>query len=233
MQGIRGKRVLITGGSTGIGKATALRLAAEGASVAVNYLDDPAPAEAVVQETQQLANSGGNAFAVQGDVGDESSVAAMLAQVFEHFGGIDVLVNNAGIQSPKRSHEMSTEEWDRVIRVNLRGVFLCCRGVLAHWVPSNGGGATANVLSPQRRRPVNDCQHLLAHKSMGLHRLSPFEVTILNRKSNIFKKLIKHSWRHKPLRPVKCKHHAGIISSNCMVVQIDIYINKYCRIAIC
>ena len=96
MQKLSGKTALVTGASRGIGRAIALRLAAEGASVAVNYNGSEAKAAEVVE---QIRAAGGTAFAVQADVADAASVAAMFDTVLKEFGGLDILVNNAGITS--------------------------------------------------------------------------------------------------------------------------------------
>jgi len=131
MSRLSGRSVIVTGGGHGIGKAYCRRLAAEGASVAIAELDGEA-AQAVARG---LTEAGGKAVAVRTDVADEASVADMAAEVVGSFGRIDGLVNNAAIfatvpMSRVGLEQLSVGEWDRMMAVNLRGLFLCCRAVL-------------------------------------------------------------------------------------------------------
>ncbi|MCL9812948.1 beta-ketoacyl-ACP reductase [Natranaeroarchaeum aerophilus] len=111
---------LITGASRGIGRGIAEHLAAEGANVAINYRSSTAKAEDVVEE---IRSAGGTAMTAQADVTGRREVEAMREEIHDEFGEIDVLVNNAGITQDTRFEEMTREEWDRVIDVNLGGVF--------------------------------------------------------------------------------------------------------------
>lgn len=121
------RRALVTGAATGIGRATALRLAADGASVVVNYIGDPSPADEVVREIARTA-AGAAAHAIEADVGVEADVARLYTEAAEALGGaVDLLVNNAGVEAPYPLEEMPLEEWERVLRVNLTGPFLCTR----------------------------------------------------------------------------------------------------------
>jgi NAD(P)-dependent dehydrogenase (short-subunit alcohol dehydrogenase family) len=121
-----GKVALVTGASRGIGRAIALRLASEGAKVAINYAGSTAKAEAVKAEIEQ---NGGEAILVQADVSDSASVDAMVAKVIEAFGQIDILVNNAGITRDGLMMRMKDEDFDAVINTNLKGVFYCTKVV--------------------------------------------------------------------------------------------------------
>lgn len=121
------RTALVTGGSRGIGRAIALELARGGASVAVNYVAQEAAAMAVVDEVQK---GGGQAFAVRADVGEAAEVDAMVQAVEQRFGPVDILVNNAGITRDNLLMRMNEDEWDAVMRTNLRGAFLCTRAVL-------------------------------------------------------------------------------------------------------
>ncbi|MEA5463282.1 3-oxoacyl-[acyl-carrier-protein] reductase [Leptothoe sp. PORK10 BA2] len=117
---------IITGSSRGIGKAAALALAAEGASVVVNYARSSAAADEVVAE---IVKAGGNAIALQADVSQEDQVEALVKATKEKFGRIDVLVNNAGITRDTLLLRMKPADWQAVIDLNLTGVFLCTRAV--------------------------------------------------------------------------------------------------------
>lgn len=119
-----GQKALVTGANSGIGKAVAIALGAAGADVVVNYVADQAAAEAVVGDIESL---GAKAIAIQADVSQESQVQAMFEEMLARFGTIDILVNNAGLQRDAAFHEMSLEQWNTVIGVNLTGQFLCAR----------------------------------------------------------------------------------------------------------
>jgi 3-oxoacyl-[acyl-carrier protein] reductase len=118
---------LVTGGSRGIGKAIALRLAGDGHSVAVNYAANASAADGVVDE---ISATGGTAIALQADVGDTEAVTAMFGEVEERLGRVGILVNNAGITRDDLLMRMGPEAWDDVIQTNLRSVYLCTRAAM-------------------------------------------------------------------------------------------------------
>ena len=122
-----GKIALVTGGSRGIGRAAAVALAKIGAAVAVNYKTYAAEAAAVSREIQDM---GGRAVAIQADVSVAAEVAEMIQQVEEQLGPVAVLVNNAGITHPQPIHEITERDWDEVLAVNLKSVFLVTQAVL-------------------------------------------------------------------------------------------------------
>ena len=128
------KVALVTGGSRGIGAAIVKRLAADGASVALTYAKDASAASAVVKEIEL---NGGKAMAIQADATDVDAVGAAVEKTFATFGRLDVLVNNAGTAIPKLFEDTTLEEMDRVIDINIRGVFATTKAALKHL--SDGG----------------------------------------------------------------------------------------------
>src|SRR5579862_8544487 len=138
---LAGKNTLVTGASSGIGRAIAIRFAREGANVAINYHSGAAQAEIT---RQAVCDLGAKAIVIGADVSDEDQVKAMFKQALEAFGGLDVLVNNSGIQAPCPSHELEAADFDRILAVNLRGPFLCAREALRHFLSCNKGGVILN-----------------------------------------------------------------------------------------
>jgi 3-oxoacyl-[acyl-carrier protein] reductase len=133
-KGLEGKIALITGGSRGIGAAVAKRLAADGASVAITYVKDAKAASDVVKAIER---AGRKAIAIQADATDADAIAAAVERTVAIFGRLDVLVNNAGTAIPKKFEETTLEELDRVIDINVRGVFVTTQAALKHM---NDGG---------------------------------------------------------------------------------------------
>ncbi|SRR5579883_653501 len=121
---LKGQKALVTGASSGIGEAIARNLASCGAAVAINYHSEAEEAQKIVDDIK--ANNG-EAFAIQADVSKEDQVKAMFTQILKQFGTIDILVNNAGLQKDAPFVDMSLEQWNTVIGVNLTGQFLCAR----------------------------------------------------------------------------------------------------------
>jgi NAD(P)-dependent dehydrogenase (short-subunit alcohol dehydrogenase family) len=146
---LRGRAALVTGADRGIGKGIALELARRGCRVAVNYLSTPDLAEPTVAE---LAALGVDAFAVRADVRAREEVHAMVRRVVDRFGALDVLVNNAGVQTWKPFLEVDEAEWDLVIDTNLKGNFLCAQAAAAY-MKDHGGGSIVNIGSGSNRVP--------------------------------------------------------------------------------
>src|SRR4051794_8913898 len=127
---LAGKVAIVTGAAAGLGRAEALALADAGADVVVN---DLAAGEASTAVVDEIEARGGKALFVAGDVGQRETADALLAAATEHFGGLHVLVNNAGVTRDRMLFNMSDEEWDAVIRIHLRGHFLLARNAAAYW----------------------------------------------------------------------------------------------------
>jgi len=141
--GFAGRVALLTGAATGIGRATALAFATAGAKVVVADIDERAGRETV----QIIRDGGGDATFVQADVSRSSDVADMVGQALSAYGRIDMAHNNAGVEAAKAaSHEISEEDWDRVIDINLKGVWLCMKQQLAAML-EQGGGSIVNTAS--------------------------------------------------------------------------------------
>lgn len=151
MRRLKGRSSLITGGSSGIGQSIAIRLAQEGANVAINYSKgerDARITEEMIRHVCQLIREAGcEEMVIRGDVSDEGQVMKMFNEVIEKWERLDILVNNAGIQRSSPSHDMSMENFDKVIAVNLRGAFLCAREAIRHFLSREGGGIIVNVSS--------------------------------------------------------------------------------------
>jgi 3-oxoacyl-[acyl-carrier protein] reductase len=126
---LAGKVALVTGGSRGIGAAIAMRLAADGASVAVTYAKG---ADAAASVVKAIERAGGKAIAIQADAADAKAVKAAVEKTVASFGRLDVLVNNAGTAIPKRFEETTLEELDRVIDINVRGTLVATQAALKH-----------------------------------------------------------------------------------------------------
>lgn len=121
---LKGQKALVTGASSGIGKAVACHLAKAGASVVINYHSDEESANQIVES---ITTEGGEAIAIKANVAQEEEVKAMFDQMFQHVGAIDILVNNAGVQKDAAFVDMTLEDWNLVLSVNLTGQFLCAR----------------------------------------------------------------------------------------------------------
>lgn len=140
------KNILITGAATGIGRAIAIRFAQEGANVAINHRNGPeeaAYAQSAVRASRSVGDIG-REITVQADISKEEEVRSLFATVVGEFGGIDVVVNNAGIQKVAPSHEIELTDFDRVLSVNLRGAFLCAREAIRYFLDGGKGGVILN-----------------------------------------------------------------------------------------
>jgi glucose 1-dehydrogenase len=157
LRGLQGKNVLVTGGSSGIGQAIAVRFAEYGANVAINYLSTPDEAAGTEEQVHACVNKvqreGVQDVLVGGDVSNEEDVVRMVGEAAEGLGGLDVLVNNAGIQISRASHELSSADFDKVIAVNLRGSFMCAREAIRRFIDDDQPGSVINVSSVHQLIP--------------------------------------------------------------------------------
>jgi 3-oxoacyl-[acyl-carrier protein] reductase len=134
---VGGSSAIVTGGSRGIGRATALVLAGQGAKVVVNYRQRSKEAEEVVDT---IRRAGGEAFSLKADVADPDSVQAMVEETMKRFGGVDILVNNAGIGSPRAPLlEFREEDFDAMVDTNVKGVLFCSQAVMPHMMKKRSG----------------------------------------------------------------------------------------------
>ena len=160
MRGLKDKNVLVTGGSSGIGQAIAVRFAEHGSNVAINYLTTPDEAADTEQHVHACINKvqqqGVQDVLVQGDVSKEEDVMRMVQETVDGLGSIDVLVNNAGIQISKPSHELTVKDFEKVLAVNLRGAFLCAREAIKRFLETDTAGAIINVSSVHQVIPKPD-----------------------------------------------------------------------------
>jgi 3-oxoacyl-[acyl-carrier protein] reductase len=163
-----GRVALVTGASKGIGRAAALRFGQEGAAVVVNYLTDAESAASVVAE---IEDAGSRAIALQADVSDERQVSAMVQRVAQELGTIDIAVNNAAIFPWQDWTDISSEDWDRVLAVDLKGCFLVSRAVYPH-MRERGWGRIISLASATALHGQAELMHYASAKAgiIGLTR---------------------------------------------------------------
>jgi glucose 1-dehydrogenase len=151
MQGLQGKNVLVTGGSSGIGQAIAIRFGGFGSNVAINYRKGRERAEETEEMLQQcrqkVRGSGVKDVLVQANVAKEDDVIQMVQTTIDELGGLDILINNAGMQIAGDSHEIDTQDVERVLQINLFGAYMCAREAIKHWLKVGKPGVIVNVSS--------------------------------------------------------------------------------------
>ncbi len=161
MNGLKGRTAIVTGGGSGIGQAIAIKLAEEGVRVAINYVGSADGAVTTQKSIEQgldqcmcaIRDAGSEPLLVEADVSSEDDVARMFAEVQSRFGGVDLLINNAGIQVAAESDTLSVKDFDKVIAVNLRGSFLCAQQAIRYMIAGGRGGAIVNVSSVHQEIP--------------------------------------------------------------------------------
>ena len=175
MPGLLGKNVLVTGGTSGIGQATAVRFAEHGANVAINYLTTPDEAAGTEEQVhtclRKVRQHGVRDVLVQGDVSSEEDVVRMVREAAERLGGLDILINNAGIQIARPSEQLAGDELDQVLAVDLRGSFLCAREAIKRFLADAKPGVVINVSSVHQIIPKPNCLGYSASKG-GMQNLT-------------------------------------------------------------
>jgi glucose 1-dehydrogenase len=187
---LEGKVAIITGGDQGIGRAIALRLASEGADIAFCYRHNRSGAEEVVANItgdEVGAGTGRKALALQADVSDTAQAQNFITSVFERFGTADILVNNAGLERRADFWDVTEQDYDLVLNVNLKGVFFTTQAVVRHWLAAKQPGKIINISSVHEELPFPHFASYCASKG-GLKmlardlaiELSPYGITINN-----------------------------------------------------
>lgn len=187
---LEGKIAIVTGGDQGIGRAIALRLAAEGADIALCYRRNRSGAEDVVASITADgagAGTGRRALALQADVSDTAEALNFITTVFERFGTADILVNNAGLERRAEFWNVTEQDYDLVLNVNLKGVFFTTQAVVRHWLPAKQRGKIINISSVHEELPFPHFASYCASKG-GVKmlardlaiELAPYGITINN-----------------------------------------------------
>jgi glucose 1-dehydrogenase len=158
---LEGKVVVITGGSTGLGKAMAERFGTEKAKVVINYFKSDAEVDSIIKK---IETAGGKASAIQGDVTKEEDVNRMIEHAVNTFGSLDVMVNNAGIENEVPSEDLSLHDWNKVIATNLTGQFLGSREAINIMLEHNIKGSIINMSSVHQEIPWPHFVHYAASK---------------------------------------------------------------------
>ena len=178
---LKGKVAVITGSSKGIGRAIALRLAKDGASVVVNGRNE-ADIEAVVKEIKKAK---GTAIGIRADVSVAADVQKLVAETVRAFKRLDIFVNNAGILDMKACSQMTEEDWDRTLGVNLKGYFLCARAASAQMIKQKQGGKIVNTASIAGIRAYPGCASYNASKAGIISLTQSMAVELAKAKINV------------------------------------------------
>jgi glucose 1-dehydrogenase len=146
-QRLAGRFALVTGASRGIGRAIAIRYAAEGATVGINHVHDDAAAQDALAAVKAAGPAGAKHRVVEADVADEGAVTGMIEGLVREWGRLDILVNNAGMQTPTPGDSFSTPDLRKVLSIDLEGPAYGCRAAIAHFLSRPGGGVVVNTTS--------------------------------------------------------------------------------------
>lgn len=163
---LKGRIAIVTGSARGVGKACAIALAKEGAKVAINDIDQ----EAIDKAVEEIKTLGRECIGIVADVSNEEQVKDMVEKVIDEWGRIDILVNNAGgaLHTPARLEDVTEKDWDRVINVNLKGTFFCCKAVIPHMIKQDGGRIiNMSALAGRWRASLAGVQYTSAKAGVG------------------------------------------------------------------
>jgi 2-deoxy-D-gluconate 3-dehydrogenase len=158
---LKGKGAIVTGGGMGIGQAIALRLAEAGAGLMIADID----LDAANQTVEQIKNNGGKAHAIKADASSESDADSVVRATLEAFGSLDILVNNAGIFPHTLVLEVTEEMWDRVLDINVKGVYFYSRAAAKEMIRAGNGGKIVNMASMEGLHPREDLVHYVTSKA--------------------------------------------------------------------
>ncbi|WP_046228208.1 SDR family oxidoreductase [Paenibacillus dauci] len=158
---LEGKTVIVTGAATGIGQAIALRFGQEKANVVINYHSNH---DGVEETIQKIKEAGGQAIDLQGDMSKEEDVEKVIQTAHDHFGSMDIMINNAGMENEVPSHELTLDDWNKVINVNLTGAFLGSREAIKYMLKHNIKGSVINMSSVHEIIPWPHFVHYTASK---------------------------------------------------------------------
>jgi glucose 1-dehydrogenase len=157
---LKGKVALVTGSSQGIGQGIVLRLAQEGADVVINYRSHPEGAEETLAKVHSIGGKcymtqcpNSNGYTIKADLGSVAEVRQLIADSIDHFGRLDILVNNAGIEKHATFWEITEEDYDAVMNVNLKGVLFATQAFVQHLIESNRQGKIINISSVHEELP--------------------------------------------------------------------------------
>jgi glucose 1-dehydrogenase len=181
---LEGKTVLITGGSQGIGQGIAFRLAEEGADIVIDYVGSPQSADATVA---QIRKRGRRALAVEADISSVDQIHSMMKQAVDSFGGVDVLINNAGVEKHASIWEATEHDYDLVLTINLKGAFFASQAFVQHRMAVKKPGKIINISSVHEELPFPHFTSYCASKGgikMMMRNLSielaPYSITVNN-----------------------------------------------------
>jgi Dehydrogenases with different specificities (related to short-chain alcohol dehydrogenases) len=181
---LEGKTVLITGGSQGIGQGVAFRLAEEGADIVIDYVGSSQPADATVAQIQKR---GRRALAVEADISSVDQIHSMMKQAVDSFGGVDILINNAGVEKHASIWEATEHDYDLVLTINLKGAFFATQAFVQHRMAVKKPGKIINVSSVHEELPFPHFTSYCASKGgmkMMMRNLSielaPYGITVNN-----------------------------------------------------
>jgi glucose 1-dehydrogenase len=181
---LEGKTVLITGGGQGIGQGIAFRLAEEGADIVIDYVGSPQSADATIAQIQKV---GRRALAVQADISSVDQIHTMMKQAIDSFGGVDVLINNAGVEKHGSIWEATEHDYDLVLTINLKGAFFASQAFVQHRMAAKKPGKIINISSVHEELPFPHFTSYCASKGgmkMMMRNLSielaPYGITVNN-----------------------------------------------------